>query len=657
MHSLRKVHWQIGTLVILLGSLSLFLWLGASPQVVARPQTVPATATSVPLSLAESAPQGVTDGGMWTLDYMYISIWEDDDIEHKDVPNSGGGTISHNASWTDYQGHTYDAKTSLTFSMPQSIPADGEAVITANGTAEWTSAGMTGRRKVYLWVGGVGPTEDCDPSSFQSQDNVQGSTVQLAAGPNNCTIKPALNPAGSNQFWVSFSLQTDMNNPSLVSQTVHDVEVWVSASFRYCASAIDCRSIEGDVFAVPPDQQHYPLIGVPVTLLRNGQFLRQTITEPPDGHYVLNHVPITSNLTISVTLRNDANFPSPFQVQVGAPGRDPQVAATAPFSTSALTPVELMDIGLAPDFHDPPLTLDPAIPPDLIDDTAIIYHHTQQAWALTDEVVGQKLDLKPPLEVVTFSVSPPDDGVYYIGPYTSGDNANTQPYINIDVGNSLFSAGSRPKNREYHEFGHYVMADTMGNLMPIYKIPGGPGDVSHRGFSNPSTTDSWVEGFAEFYAMLVAKHIGNDPRPELYNISARWRENMESNSLSWRFAYNRNKDKIQWLEELAVAGLLWDLVDPVDGGDSTRLGGVDYADCVDIHENTLWNLIANNWYDAPAPVTLSPAAPSGYGYIFDVKQLYEVLRLMGIGSEPFPRSCHHRSGRTVHRPWLLRRRR
>jgi len=321
MHSLRKTYWQIGILVILLGSLALFLWLGASPKAAARPESTTMVETRLHPP-AVVAPQDVTDGGMWTLDYMYISLVTDSDWERKDVANSSGGTFSHSGSWTDWGGDTYEGKTTLAFSMPQSIPADGEADITASGDAEWTSAGMTTPRRALLWVTGTGPAEnnDCYPFPFDDEDDVQGRTVMLAGGPHRCTIKPATVPAGSNQFWMNFSVQTQIDNPGLVVPTVHKLEINVSALFRFCASALDCRSIEGKVFAVPPDDQRYPLIGVPVTLLRNGQFLRQTITEPPDGHYVLNHVPITNSLTLSVTLRNDANVPSPFQVQIGAPG-------------------------------------------------------------------------------------------------------------------------------------------------------------------------------------------------------------------------------------------------------------------------------------------------------------------------------------------------
>jgi len=198
----------------------------------------------------------------------------------------------------------------------------------------------------------------------------------------------------------------------------------------------------------------------------------------------------------------------------------------------------------------PDITTDPNINRTDLDDLGVIYYHLYQAWKLSDRV-NQALDFQLPVEIIAFSTQ---GGVFWLGPNSRGANPAVDPFISIEApnGKSVIADGGRPDNREWHEFGHHVMADTLGNL-----IPDSPGDSNHNGYANPSTTDSWTEGFAEFYSMMVAREVAKEPRPELYHVNGR-EINLEANRLAWgRF------------EELAVAGLLWDLVDAVDADDAT----------------------------------------------------------------------------------------
>ena len=70
--------------------------------------------------------------------------------------------------------------------------------------------------------------------------------------------------------------------------------------------------------------------------------------------------------------------------------------------------------------------------------------------------------------------------------------------------------GSRPDNREWHEFGHHFMADAFGNRIPDNGITP---SKNHDGYKNASTSDSWVEGFAEFFSLLVNVEIAKDGTP------------------------------------------------------------------------------------------------------------------------------------------------
>jgi len=83
-----------------------------------------------------------------------------------------------------------------------------------------------------------------------------------------------------------------------------------------------------------------------------------------------------------------------------------------------------------------------------------------------------------------------------------------------------------------------------------------------------------------------------------------------------------------------VAGLLWDLVDPADIADASVMTGTNgigtaYADCIEVDWRTLWSYFATNY---TGKTTLSPvAAGQNYGYLFDIKHLYDALKLNNVG--------------------------
>ena len=385
--------------------------------------------------------------------------------------------------------------------------------------------------------------------------------------------------------------------------------------------ATGTTTIRGQVRAIPETDAIYPLIGVPVTLLRNGQFVRMTYTEALDGRYTLPNVPIADNLTIQVNLRNESVYPAPFEVRWQTPpaaGRPPgplvQVV-THPFATTDTQPLTKNITLYADALETEPVA---PVPKAWIADLGVIYYHTHQAWELADQF-GIRLSLSPPVPVFAFSSDPV---VAWYGPHSRAPGVAFPTYINIDAFSSLYADGNRPDNREWHEYGHNVMADMLGDLMPRC-----PGDLNHGGvggnsYVNPSTTDSWVEGFAEFYSMMVGARVGGDRTPWQYHVLGT-DVNLETNYRAWVD------------EEFAVAGLLWDLVDPADMDDASPLddapgsAAIDYADCVEILPGTLWNILETAWNDdvPRAPVALR----QNYPYLFDIKHLYDVLKFKGIG--------------------------
>lgn len=378
------------------------------------------------------------------------------------------------------------------------------------------------------------------------------------------------------------------------------------------------REIKGEVRA-----GDLPIIGVPVTLRRDDDILGKTVTVAPRGAYVLTDVPITTNLVLSVTLEHkEASITPTFRIMYSQTNPPPLAyVATKPFTITAEDErVTERDI---PFNEHRDITTSLAIPAQDLDDVAVIYYHTREAWKLADQL-QQPLDNQLPLDVFAFSTRP---GASWSGQSTRWPTA-FDPFINIGEagGRSLITDGTRA-TAEWHEYGHNVMADMYANLMPR-----GPNSNNHYGYVNQTTTDSWIEGFAEFYALMVGQHIANKARPDLYHIRG-VDIPMETNYLSWdaQAIVSPTITSTIQMEEFAVAGLLWDLVDPIDADDVTTFltGTADYADCIQMDLERLWGIMAQPW---SGKVAGSPEAPVTYTYIFDVKHLYDVLRYEKVGT-------------------------
>ncbi len=397
-------------------------------------------------------------------------------------------------------------------------------------------------------------------------------------------------------------------------------------------------TVQGKVRVIPELDQVDPLIGVPVALVREGKELQRVITEAPDGRYILPNVPITNNLVISITLRHEAKTPPTFQVVHQLPealGGPVIYATTRPFTVTASTPNPwVRNIHFADRFNDPPLETGRGIPLDRLDDAAVIYYRTYQAWKLADSM-SQSFDLLLPVDIVAFSNS---NGTYWSGPRSNDVNPPADAFINFDPAASAIAAEhpNRPDNQEWHEFAHHLLADALGDAMPEDPLVCPPGgafgqDCNHYGYVNATTNDSWTEGFAEFYALVVARDIEGEFRPDLYHWEGR-DDSLEANYRAWDIVYPPYVSD----EEFAAAGLLWDLIDPVDAADASILTDsqgitTTYADCVEVSlANQLWSILTTDWGDAvPRP----PGEPQAYGgWVFDIKHLYDILKLQGVGS-------------------------
>lgn len=122
-----------------------------------------------------------------------------------------------------------------------------------------------------------------------------------------------------------------------------------------------------------------------------------------------------------------------------------------------------------------------------------------------------------------------------------------QPFVALGFPSSQIGYRGAPDNREYHEFGHAFFADVSSNQVPV-----NAGDQNHGGYyRNALTTDSFIEGFAEFYSVMVSKHIEQVENPQRYRIGAEY--DIEVDRKPW--------EAVGWWEEFTLAGLLLDFED------------------------------------------------------------------------------------------------
>ena len=151
-----------------------------------------------------------------------------------------------------------------------------------------------------------------------------------------------------------------------------------------------------------------------------------------------------------------------------------------------------------------------------------------------------------PLTVVVADPVASPNAAYWVG--TSSFNPEDILPSRIVLGRdaSVAQAPGAPDNREYHELGHHALALAFGALPRSRDNLDGGG--YHR---NPSSTAAWTEGFAIFFAAMVAREIEGRPDASRYHVAG-GTVDLELDYRPW---------DLGGVESVAVAGLLWDLVD------------------------------------------------------------------------------------------------
>ncbi|MFH0861439.1 MAG: hypothetical protein V1875_00270 [Candidatus Altiarchaeota archaeon] len=170
---------------------------------------------------------------------------------------------------------------------------------------------------------------------------------------------------------------------------------------------------------------------------------------------------------------------------------------------------------------------------DQIDHFSGIYYYLSDSVEFALTKLKANIDYKLPVEVLIEGNS-----TFY---------APVDSRIQIGLRDASYDSGNRPKNREYHEFAHHIMYAQYGAWPPDRLMPG---TNNHDGFINPSTADSYMEGFAEFMAVAMAEG-SKDPDIAQPPQQYMWLYNLDNKYKPWMIKGT--------VEELAVAGILWDL--------------------------------------------------------------------------------------------------
>ena len=256
-----------------------------------------------------------------------------------------------------------------------------------------------------------------------------------------------------------------------------------------------------------------------------------------------------------------------------------------------------------------------------LDDLAQVYYSSHQAanflstmYAL-ERPLYTSMGVEPP-PPLSFDSSLPEEIRAFSSASGTFHTTGAPEFINISIADSGLKNSNWPDNREWHEFAHHIMADSLlggDNQQPsprltpslnvdvddnrdgifndvypawnpatnsVVNYREGPVqaanglDKNHLGYANSTTTDSLIEGFAEFVSLVIADNMTTDPNPHVYSFSGT-SINLESLYFAWRS------------EEDAVAALLWDLYD--SQVDSYTLWGKKLEDRVDLTFTDLFN--------------------------------------------------------------------
>ncbi|MBL4687614.1 MAG: carboxypeptidase regulatory-like domain-containing protein [Nannocystaceae bacterium] len=332
------------------------------------------------------------------------------------------------------------------------------------------------------------------------------------------------------------------------------VGLWVGAPMA-SADASGC-----EVKGVVHDADGHSVVGIEVTLSQDGSVRRTTTDGAGRYRFVATNA---GPMQVALVLVDGAHEPPWFQLDYE--NRTIEIQ-TDSFSGEG-TCERNFDFA-APDDRYP----EGKFPRHWWADAITLYRGFAGALSLSEDL---GIDLgATPLQIHTFYASASADTTFWVGTPSYAPDSARPPFVGLGVNASTRADLGWPSNREDHEIGHHVLAQAFGGVHPRAR-----NDTNHGGYwVNPTSADAWTEGFASFYAVMVAKHVRKEARPHWLTIQGAVVD-LELDYRPW---------DLGGLEEIAVAALLLDLEDgPEDyATDASTLGLSILETNVSVHDGT-----------------------------------------------------------------------
>ncbi len=138
--------------------------------------------------------------------------------------------------------------------------------------------------------------------------------------------------------------------------------------------------------------------------------------------------------------------------------------------------------------------------------TLLLYDETANALEFYQDHLGEKLDCNLPLGIYPFW--PDRRSKFEID--SGRGNGTPSPAIFLKPDDSTFDNPFHSQYIIYHEFSHYAMYCIYGKKFPESAADktGPVKTVNHGGYMNPSTSDSFTEGFADFMPAVIQDYYG-----------------------------------------------------------------------------------------------------------------------------------------------------
>jgi len=357
---------------------------------------------------------------------------------------------------------------------------------------------------------------------------------------------------------------------------------------------------------------------------------QETTWTDQDGYYEfteINGQPITLPVTgVGEILIEFIDKDLVFEVRDADKDIDNAVSVTYPIQAITSEAQLEYNIGFYGDMADDSDT--PKVREERVDEHALIFYYTNTAKLFFYEKFGYFFQ-NTPLYVLTADSL--DDEAYFKSSGNPSLNGKTDYpmiyYTSPAIGRTDNDA---PINREFHEFSHYLMWDLYGKFPPMHYedhiiLPLEWIDENHGGFDNHCSSDSYAEGFAEFFALAINKEINVKPPATTYLPDFAWS----------RYPVGKGQDHLELNikqtkdEEFSLAGILWDLYDGTDVVDK---------DNIDLSIDDIWILLTkqytsplyyqyNSWWGITENI---PENNTEFRHIYYIIDLYNGL----IENEP-----------------------